>query len=81
MLSKNAVEKDPFSILGKTTLLMLSKKSLFRSTFSDTTFSIETLSEKFTFFRTAIASKNAIEKAFESNCDASRLYFRSRGIS
>ena len=81
MLSKNAVEKDPFSILGKMSLLMLSKKSLFRSIFSDTTSSIEILSEQFTFFRTATASKNAIEKVFESDCAASRLYCRSRGIS
>ena len=43
MQSKNAGEKYPFSILGKMTLLMLSKKSLFRSTFSDTTFWIEIL--------------------------------------
>ena len=81
MLSKNAVEKDPFSVLGKMTLLVLSKKSPFRSIFYDTTFSIEILSGKFTFFRTATASKNAIKKVFESDCAASRLYCRSRGIS
>ena len=38
MLSKNT-----FSILGKMALLMLSKKPLFRSIFSDTTFSIRVI--------------------------------------
>ena len=76
MLSKNAVEKDPFSILGKMSFLMLSKKSFFQSTFSDTTFSIGVINSsnpvgKVTFFRAATASKNAIEKVFESDCAAS----------
>ena len=43
-----AVEKGSFSVLGKMTLLMLSKK--------------------FTFFRVATASKNAIKKVTSNKC-------------
>ena len=44
---------------------MLSKKTLlFRSALSGTTFSIEILSEKFTFFHVATALKNAIDVIF-----------------
>ena len=74
MLSKNAVEKDPFSILGKITLPMLSKKSLFRSTFPTQLFLSEFRSNpvgKVHVFPRDDGVKNAIEKGFQSDCAAS----------
>ena len=53
-----AVEKVTFSI------------NIFRHNFFDRSL-VRILSDKFTFFRAVTASKNAIEKVFESDCAAS----------
>ena len=76
MLSKNVVEKYRFSILGKTAFPMLSKKLLFRSTLSNTAFSIGVINSsnpvgKVHVFHAATSSKNEIEKVFESDCASS----------